>query len=366
MSHIPALEVCCLVLPAVMIVGFLIHACRAHSQLEFRIQLLEVLSAAVRQRLPLAPLLEQSALDLPKRRRRTVLNVAAALREGAALDEALAAEAARYFPEHVTQAIRTGAGTARLATMLDLLAGDLGRTMSARHRLVMALLYPAVVGGLLVFVASDWLATKLHPSLNDVESGNLPDWSMPLALVVWATVTLLLLLHALSTHENRRRPDLAGKILSALLPPLRRARRLLHGERLLRGMAILIQAGVPLPRAMRACAPSLGDARAEQQTLDAAWNMECGQPAELALARTPLPAFAAVRAAAAVRADPQTVAERLRALAAECASRGRAIHDRTIGLVNPVALALVGLALAGLFRDLFLYQGLWLEAARPW
>lgn len=155
-------------------------------------------------------------------------------------------------------------------------------------------------------------------------------------------------------------------MLSWLLPPVRRARRLLFGERLLRGVALMVQAGMPLPAAMRSCATTIGDTGAERETLAAAWLMECGAPAHEALAQAPLPAFAVVRAAAAVRADPQTVSDRLRALAAECASRGQATHDRVISLVNPVALVLVGIALAGMLQRLILYHGLCLQAVTPW
>ncbi|MHC4899241.1 MAG: type II secretion system F family protein, partial [Planctomycetota bacterium] len=239
-----SLEGVCVLVPGLLFVAFLVHAFRAQARLEFRTQLLEMLAAAVRRRLPLVPFLEQAAKGMPTGHARIVLEIADSLRAGAPLSEALAEQGEHYFPDHVTLAIRTGAGTAQLATMLDLLAEDVSKAMSSRHRFVMALLYPALVGGVLVVVGWNWLALG-GSAFAEYATPSQPNWPQPLALLLWGTMTMLLLLHATGAYV--RKPGLLAAAVAWLIPSVRRARRLLFGERLLRGVALMLQAGMTLP-----------------------------------------------------------------------------------------------------------------------
>ncbi len=358
-----SLEGLCVLVPVLMFVGFLIHALRTQAKLEFRTQLLEMLAAAVRRRMPLIPLLEQAAKGLPLRQARILVDIAGHLRAGRPLNSALAAQGAQYFPDHVVLAIRTGAGTAQLATMLDLLANDVRQSLSARHRFVMALLYPALVGGVLVVVGWNWLSMAGN-AYSQYTATQTPSWDQPLALLLWTAMTLLLLVHAIAAYVGR--PGLLGAAVAWLIPPVQHARRLLFGERLLRGVALLVRAGMPLAAAMRSCATSMGDTSATRATQASAALMESGAPADEALAQAPLPRFAMARAAAAVRADPVTVANRLQALATECGSRFQTTCDHALSVVNPIALLLVGVALAGLFHRVLYTHTLCLQAVVPW
>jgi type II secretory pathway component PulF len=313
--------------------------------------------------MPLVPLLEQGAKGLSVRKARMLLDVAGHLRAGEPLSKALQAQGPQYFPDRVILAIRTGTGTAQLATMLDLLAKDVNRALASRHRFVMALLYPALVGGVLVVVGFNWLALGGH-ILAEFATTPPPTWHQPLSVLLWASMTLLLLIHATASYLHR--PDLLGAAVAWLIPPVRRARRLLHGERLLRGVALLVRAGMPLAAAMRSCATTIGDPGAARATLASAALIESGAPADEALAQAPLPRFAMARAAASVRADPATVASRLQNLANECGSRLQTTCNRAVSLVNPIALLLVGAALAGMFHRIMLTQALCLQAVTPW
>ena len=93
--------------------------------------------------------------------------------------------------------------------------------------------------------------------------------------------------------------------------------------------------------------------------------MESGAGIDEALRRVPLPRFATSRAAAIAGAEPSQAASRLEVLAAECGARFRTHTDRWLALVQPVALVLIGIGLAGMFHAVMQVHDHYLAEAMP-
>ena len=300
---------------------------RARQDLELRTRLLEVFALAAARGLPLLPLLERAVAEHRGRARRRLERIRTWLAGGATLGTACAAAGRGLFPRHVVGALRAAEGSAALPAALDAAATESIAAQSLRHRVLVLAIYPAVLG--LAFWVLLLPAGQYARSLSDALSlreGRLFPLASALglaavaALGVWLAAWLLL----------RRLCVLPGP-------------RLLASERLLRSLAPHLAAGVPLSAALRRIAPACGNRAMAAGARDAAAELEAGRPLKEACESLPLPRFVGERLAA----QEAQLREIVPALAEECGRRHRALIDRLLRWLHPVALLLFG-ALAGL------------------
>jgi type II secretory pathway component PulF len=151
----------------------------------------------------------------------------------------------------------------------------------------------------------------------------------------------------------------AGAAVVLLLVRMRFGRRQLSAaERLLRCVSSLLKAGLPMHAALRGAADASGRRAIAREARAAALLLEQGNGPAKAWRRISLPAFVRERAVAGTD---------LERLADECARRHRERGERWMRWSQPIALALLSVAVwvqyAGLMDDLNrareTAQGLW-------
>ncbi|MHC4972008.1 MAG: type II secretion system F family protein [Planctomycetota bacterium] len=322
-------------------------AFRSRSRLEFRARLLEVLARATSNELPLAPLLECAAAEHGGRRRRVLERIHDRLEEGATLSEACASAGRRFFPRHVQGALQAAEGSAALAPVLAATADDASTSVAARHRVTLTLVYPLLLGCLLVASQQGILGFVTE---------SLEDWTPPAAtmaqVAVWACLALVG----------------AGTLAAVVLHYLRAlpGGRLVAGERMLRAMAPQIRAGVSLPQSLRRCAETAGTGRHARASRAAARQLESGAPLEDVVAMLAWPDFVAVRLAGAGSREPGRLAQLITGLADECARRYRARVEKTLRWAYPIAIAATGALVALQFAAVMQVITYWQGAAWPW
>lgn len=322
-------------------------AFRSRSRLEFRARLLEVLARATKSDLPLAPLLERAAAEHGGRRRQALERIHDRLEEGATLSEACASAGRRFFPRHVQGALQAAEGGAALAPVLAATADDASTSAAARHRITLTLVYPLLLGCLLVAGQQGVLGLITE---------SLEGWTPPAAaaaqVAVWACVALV-----------------AGGTLAALVLHFFRALpggRLVAGERMLRAMAPQIRAGVSLPESLRRCAETAGTGRHARAALAAARRLDSGAPLGDVVAGLSWPEFVVARLQGAGSREPGRLAQLITGLADECARRYRMRVDATLRWTYPVAIAATGALVALQFAAVMQVITYWQGAAWPW
>lgn len=319
----------------------------ARRRAELRLRILEILGSATRRGLPLPGLFERAAEDHVGRRRQLFLDIADSLRHGTSLSEALEASPLA-FPAHAIATLRASEGSSELPATLDSLSQGSARALEAGHRLSLAAIYPVLLCVVMVAVMKT-LALLPSPLANrlwdpsDLREGLLAGMSV----IGYLLAALLLSTFLVPTTEWRpARLRRLGAWLRDLLPPSLHPGRLLECERLLRALAALVHAGVPLPEAFRRAAPAAGSRRAAKAARRAALHLDSGIPVAKIWASAGLPKQVVTLAAAAATPRPAELAGTLRFLADRCAERFQARFDRVLACIYPSALLLFGTVLA--------------------
>lgn len=323
------------------LIGLYLAALELRKLRELRARLAELLARAVEKALPLPRLVERIARENRGRRRRALADLARRLERGDPLSDALRATKPALATEEGAAAIRAVEGGDGLAAVLRTVAAEEGRLLARGHRLLVALLYPALA--FLFFFGLDMVVRLGRRGLPSFRLG-----SPGLAAVLLA-VGLLVLLRL----SPWRRPRHA----------LRPRPRLPATARVLRSVAVLLETGTPLPDALRAAAPASGRWLRTVRLAAAARRLEAGDDAAAALAKSGLPGFAVRRLAAAPAAAFPLAA---RQVAEECDRRHAARGERFLAVVGPVALAAVAFLVFLDFRGLMAWIASVERQVMPW
>ncbi|MCB1345628.1 MAG: type II secretion system F family protein [Rhodobacteraceae bacterium] len=274
----------------------------------------------------------------------------AGLTEGEPLAEALG-RAGGALPPWYAAAIRAGEQSGDLTAVFDTLADHLETSAGDRAAIASALVYPAFVTVVAVVVCAI-LMTTVAPQIVAMfqDSGRpLPPLTVAVMAIVdwvrddWGLLLVLLALAVAGWIWVARTPALRDRRdgLSLRLPLIGRFLRMAEAAQYLRTMAVVINARLPLPEALRYSAGVLEIARYRRLADDAGEALRRGESLSQALARLPFlhpVARQLVQAGeASARLGPMT--ERAAVLAE---SWLRTERKRVSVIIEPASMVIVG------------------------
>lgn len=229
---------------------------------------------------------------------RVLLSVLTQVEEGARFSRALAAHP-RVFPEMSVGLMEIGERSGRLATCLEALANYMDKNAALRRRVVSALIYPAMLLVLTVFMTAFMLlvifprqqqifqdmGTEL-PLLTRVLLGIVPAMSTPLFFGLFGGLLLSLYLgraHLAWSWKNRVGPWLDRRLLK--VPVLGDLLTKAGTAQILHAMTCLLQAGCSLDQTDQA-ADLAGNSELRRRYLQFLRSVRQGLPMGAALAES--------------------------------------------------------------------------------
>ena len=234
-------------------------------------------SSFVKAGIPIVEALSIIAEDSTDKKLKEVMaDMAVNLQAGASLSQAVAVHASA-FPRYFTSMIRSAELTGRLDEVLDQLAKYMDRDLETRRKVKSATTYPAVIGfmSIITVVVLTVFVLPRFKTFFDSFDAELPlptrmlvgftdftgEWGGSIAL---GTLTLAV---ALFLWTKTARGRMARDRFFLSLPRVGNLLRIALVERFCRILAVMVQAGVPLPDALRVAGETTGN-RVFRQGLD--------------------------------------------------------------------------------------------------
>ena len=332
-------------------------------RMERRARILELCALGVERAVDLASLFDATAARQHPRDpvNRTLRALAQATREGHSLSGAFARvdrmRAGRgLFPDRVVAAVGAAEGGSGLAHALRRECADHERSDGAWQRLLLALVYPALLATVMLGAhAASWsfrVVARTHEGGAPLQVSSMTVWLPTIVLGITAAVALLRLL---STGVIGRRGGLLGLVARAahlggrLVPAMGRARRLVAQERALGALAAQLRGSAPLGYAFRAAAGTCGDPGLGAQLIRAADEVDSGVPPDTVWGCTGLPEVASLRAASTSR--PSALIRAMDEGAVACQERLASLERRVALWVPPVSALVFGAVLLMFLAD---------------
>ena len=310
----------------------------ARRRQESRARLLEVLARAVTRGRPLPPLTARIASELRGGVRRKVDALTRQLSAGHSLADSFAA-AGDLLPWRDIEAIRHAQDGPALAPVLEELARDAGRGLMVRHRIGLALAYPALLVPLVAL--SWWLVSSLTRALPipDLPFLNIDSLLSSLPFLGFAVIgTFVLLFSPSFSWLKPRRISFISRTAAE--------------ARLYRLAAVHLDTGRTLPDALRFAAAGAGRRSVTRRAEDAAARVASGETV-----RDVWPWFPAAGA---------SLAGRLRRMADHRRERQRARTERRFALLHPMTVIVFAALTFVEFRVLVEIFEEGRKAALPW
>lgn len=316
----------------------------------------------LRAGLPLDRALAQLAGGLAPARLQPALGVALdRLRDGKGLGEALAG--AGGFPPLYTAMVRAGEGAGALDLVLEQLCLLLDRQRRVARAVTSALIYPSVLGFvavvslllLLLYVVPQF-APLLVNSRHALPLATRGVMALSAALRDWGDLALAeLLLSGLAGWLLLRRPGLVGwrDRLLLRLPLLGPMATMAGVARFARGLAVLLRAGVGLPRALELAADIAGNRVLAQAALAMRDGVRDGRSLVAGLPKDhPLPDLAVTL----IRVGEQSarLAEVMEQVAEMYEDRLETAIKRFLALLEPALILLLALFVGGIVVSILL------------
>jgi type II secretory pathway component PulF len=311
----------------------------ARRRQESRARLLEVLARAVESDRPLPPLLARIASETTGGAQRSIDRLAQRLGTGYSLAEAFQEAGGGLLAPRDIEAIRYAEDGPTLSAVLHELARDAGRALTFRHRIGLALVYPALLTPIFLFTwwrMADLSAAFSVPNLPYFDLSFVKPYLPFLGIAILGTFVLLFSPSFSSLRPGRITWVSKGAALA----------------RLYRLAAVHHDAGRPLPDALRRAAEGSGRRSVRNQAEAAAARVAAGESLPEVW-----PWFPAAGAG---------LASRLRRVADLRAERQRERLRRRLALVHPLTLLIFAAATFVEFRYLVGLFGQALRETMPW
>ena len=340
---------------------------RRRSQRELRSRVFEIIAAAVRRSVPIAPAIQRMADGESGRHRDALAQLARRLDSGESVGAAMAASLpAGTIPRDVLATIRATEGTHAQRATLQSLAGNEDRVQTAQDQLSMALAYPALLAVSLVGVqATTGSLFDSFASMNTTRfAGGISSVAVHLvALGLW-TMLGLALVGNVATVRSRANRLMA--VIAQKLPFVGRIVFVAASARVLRAASALAGAGLPLGELLRRSSRATGLVELRRSISAAGDFSDQGANADETWRRTGLPDFAIALAELAAAAEPHEVGRRLGLAAAACDRRvDRSVH-RSLALLQPAVIVVIGALIASQFAMVFDRLGTFQSGGNGW
>lgn len=340
-------------LAAVALVLLLAGSTRRRGQRDLRSRLFEIVAAAARRGVPIAPAIRRMAEAERGRNREALATFATRLDSGESVGTALAASMpAGIVPRDVLAAVRSTEGTKAQRATLESLVNPDEPMQNSRDQFSMALAYPALLAVSLVGVH------VTTGSLFDTFALSGPGFASNMSAVVVHLVALVLwtlLGFAIVGNVSMVRGRVSRFVawLSTRLPFFGTIVYVAASARVLRATAALASAGLPLGEILRRGSRATGIVELRRSVAAAGDRADQGASSDEVWHATGLPDQAIALAELAAGADPQEVGRRLRAAANACERRvDRGLH-RTLAILQPALIAFFGALIAAQFAMVF-------------
>lgn len=320
-------------------------AARRRDRLELRARIFEVVGAATRRGLALAPVLQRMGDALGPRKGASLRDLAQRLDSGESFGPAIERALPKgTLPPEVLSTILAADGTPALQELLANLASSTSYAQRAQDRIATALAYPTLLAVALLgtYVTTQSMLDELPAKV--LETGPTSTLlSNLLAVVLWGGLGIAVV---------ARFGGQGGVVYRFIhrqfrsLPAIGRLFRLEAAARVLRVAAGLSAAGLPLGEILRRAAHATRDVDVRSGILHAARCADEGMPPVEVWRHTRLPEFAVAFASLATGGGPLAVAERLRNAAFACERRMDRGVSRLLAWVQPATIALFGVLIA--------------------
>ncbi len=334
----------------------------ARARFELRAQVFEILSLATARQMPLGPVFLEAREGERGHRGKLLSELASRFQDGGTVADTLHQAAPRLFGEHHIGAIRSSEGSAMLSPTVHALSADSGRGDAARHRLSMALCYPALLAVFLVIGQAATSSIVTRCSAAGVAHSHIG--ASAVVTNLFASAVFLFCGFAVMLRLSL---DRTGNIPSWFSRPVRfvpifaRMTSWVAMERALRTLSVCVASGGGLPGALRGAASASGHKQTCAQFTAAAQKLEAGESIEVAFEACGLPDSVVARVISASTGTTHSFAAGLERLARECGHGFNNDLQRIVQWAQPVILLVFGLALSMQFMEFF---GV-LESIRP-
>lgn len=318
---------------------------RRRTRLELRHRILELIGAATRRGLPLAPALRRLGEATADPRGGSLRELADRLEAGEPFAAACDATLPRdTLPAETLAMIRATEGTAAMPGALARLAPSVDPTRDAHARVAVALAYPTLLALALIgtYATTRILLDELPRSATG--SGGMAVFGEHVAaIMLWAGLGIVI-----AVQCTGLRGRMAGALPAAVrcLPGFRRILWIHGASQVLRTAAALSAAALPLGEILRRAAHTTSDRQLHRAVLRAARAADEGRaPAEV-WQQSGLPEFAIAFASAGSGTAPAEFARRLHRAASACDRRVERGVTRAIAVLQPAAIAVFGVLIA--------------------
>ncbi|MGE0144856.1 MAG: type II secretion system F family protein [Planctomycetota bacterium] len=342
-----------ILLATIALVVLLHSSMRRRTQRELRSRVFEIIAAAVRRSVPIAPAILRMAESERGALRVALTDLGRRLDGGESVGSALASSMpGGTIPRDVLAAIRSTEGTAAQRLTLEALAGTEDRVQSSQDQLSMALAYPALLAVSLVGVQATTgsLFETFRNSGPGFQAGVTSIAGHLVALGLW-TLLGFALVGNVATVRSRAHRLFSG--FAQRLPYVGKMVYTAASARVLRASAALAGAGMPLGELLRRSARATGLSDLRKTVADAGDMANTGAMPEEVWHRTNLPDYAVAMAELSIAADPPEMARRLRLAATACDRRVERMTHRLLGIIQPTVIVVIGALIASQFAMVF-------------
>lgn len=328
-------------------------------------QVIQVLARATAAGLPLAQAVEAYGAEYPEGQvRRALRSLGLALERGVPL-EAAVRQVRPVLPEYVGGLVRAATESGRLAVVLEQHLRAARRTRDLKFRFWLSAAYPLALLAL-AFAVVLMMLIVFVPQFADmfldfgVQLPPATQWTLALSrflihvLPYWPYAVAAMFVVAAAIYAVRFLPGRAARVRLWQMVPLFGSASLSIGMSELCGLLmLLVECGVPLPKALRLTGGALRDPNLADGCRKLAEQCEQGLPADQEAAY--LPNFPdSLPPVFRWEGRPDALASGLRAAAELYAAQSRVRIWVAASFIQPIVLAIVVLIVGGVAITLFL------------
>lgn len=294
--------------------------------------------------------------------RRALRGLARGIEQGERIESLL--DGSRPLPVYLREVLKEGIYSDRFPHILEEYLRTTRQLRSVWSGFYKSLIYP-----LIMVLVAGLIVTGLMVAVTETMQGIFNDFGVELPAVttvvlgfadlillggwVFPIIVILALPTALALHA--RFPGRGGRVrLLQAIPIIGPARRFAGGAEMCSRLAVLVDAGVPLHRALEIMSQSLRDFHLRRVCRLLSREIAAGLPAEDVPISGPPGLLPAVAGAFRWAREPQLFADGLKSLSESLAAQARVRSDQFAVVIEPVTVMAVGLMVGTVVLGMFM------------